>query len=163
MNAHSRHGTYTDLLITLVLLPLLTLIPSHGTTSHEVGGSNLFLSTLVYRSGLREFKQPLPYHRGRRELFEQVVIAPFLEKCFPGASADEALHQLEGTIGKPEDWDLDLIRRETAPWLHWIPAVLILFCLCDRSRFRSGWKHRPNACVAFPVLWVLPRWYRRST
>lgn len=48
----------------------------------------------------------------RNLLFQQVALEPILDKCFPKATQDQAMSQLEQTIGNPSDWDLTLVKNE---------------------------------------------------
>jgi len=104
---------YRPLLIILLLLPLLRLssVARHNVTRNESGRIQIVLAYSRVKEWT-ERVQAAPSRGDRRQLFKQIVLAPIRQKCFPEASEEDALRQLEGTIGNPANWDLDLVRRE---------------------------------------------------
>lgn len=91
----------------------------------------------------------------RKSLFKHIVITPILDKCFPKLTEDQAMENLEDTIGDPSDWDLAQVKRELAEMeahsSELSMSIQSTFALAE-NKFRSA------APVTFCVLYLSPYW-----
>lgn len=91
----------------------------------------------------------------RRALFESVVLGPILDKCFPRMAAEDALRSLEGTIGNPADWDLQVVARE----IHELQAHRSEIVATLRSTMSAaGSQLTAPQDIAVCVLYFSPFW-----
>jgi hypothetical protein len=114
MNVHSKFGrTYKNLLVMLTTLPFFTLdsLAQENTAHGETQKAQAVFDYRFVREWVEKAKKA-GSGLEPRELFKHIVLAPVLDTCFPQASEDQALHGLEGTIGNPADWDLEVVQRE---------------------------------------------------
>lgn len=147
---------YRPLLIILLLLPVLTL--SSFARRNVSRDERARVQIVLAYSRVKEWTeraQAAPAMLDRRQLFQQIVLAPVRQKCFPEASEEDSLRQLEGTIGNPASWDLDLVRREISALNSQQSELLNLL----RATFSaSHQKLQTSAPISVCVFYFSPYW-----